>query len=125
MLGGDGVDHGVERLTFRTARDRGGVPWRVDDASVLGYLAHSRAEAYGDVVVDSDRGDVGHALLGLTGLADVTLVSVDAGDVVLDAGGERYDVRVEVSVGAPSRQSCADLKTKPTPVYRVESVSRR
>ena len=52
MLGGDGIDHGVELLTFRSARDRGGVPWREDDARVLGYLAHSRAEAYGDVVVE-------------------------------------------------------------------------
>ena len=96
------TDLDAGRLPVAHARGRAGVPGAAQVAEL-----HLRAE------------------LGLTGLADVTLVSVDAGDVVLDAGGERYDVRVEVSVGAPSRQSCADLKTKPTPVYRVESVSRR
>jgi hypothetical protein len=63
--------------------------------------------------------------LDLTGLSDVTLLAVDAGEVVLDACGERYDVRVEESVGESRRQSCADLKTKSAPVHRVESASRR
>jgi hypothetical protein len=57
--------------------------------------------------------------LDLVGLADVALVSTDGGDVVLDAAGERHDVRVEESPGEPRRQSCADLKTKPAPVYVV------
>jgi hypothetical protein len=63
--------------------------------------------------------------LDLTGLADVTLLAVDGGEVVLEAGGERYDVRVEESVGESRRQSCADLTTKSAPVHRVESASRR
>jgi hypothetical protein len=98
-----GLDAG--RLPVEHARGRAGVPGAAQVAEL-----HLRTE------------------LGLTGLADVALVSADAGDpgvVVLDAGGERYDVRVEESVGEPRRQSCADLKTKPAPVFRVESVSRR
>jgi hypothetical protein len=90
------------RLPEEHARGRAGVPGTAQVAEL-----HLRTE------------------LGLTGLADVALVSVDGGDVVLDAAGARYDVRVEESVGGPRRQSCADLRTKPAPLYRVASTSRR
>ena len=87
------------RFPVAQARGRAGVPGAAQVAEL-----HLRAEL---------------------GVADVSVVSVDGGDVVLRAGGERYDVRVEVAMSEPRRQSCADLKTKPAPVFRVESVSRR
>lgn len=96
------VDVAAGRFPVASARGRAGVPGAGQVAEL-----HLRAE------------------LGLDGLHDVALVSVDGGEVVLAAGGERYDVRVEESVGEPRRQSCADLKTKAVPVFRVGSVSRR
>lgn len=46
---------------------------------------------------------------------------VDGDDVTLSVGAASYVVRVTESRGEPRRQSCADLKTKPTGVYVVES----
>ncbi len=57
--------------------------------------------------------------LGLDGLDDVRVVAVDGGEVRLDVRGTTHLVEVAESPGAPRRQSCADLTTKPAPVYEV------
>ncbi len=57
--------------------------------------------------------------LGLDGLDDVRVVAAQGREVRLDACGTPYLVEVEQSLGAPRRQSCADLRTKPAPVYEV------
>ncbi len=48
---------------------------------------------------------------------DVRLVSVDGDRVVLDTPAGQQTLDVTAEAGAPRRQSCADLKTKPAPVY--------
>lgn len=59
--------------------------------------------------------------LGLAGVADVMVEGVDGGEVLLRVPGGRARVVVEESLGAPARQSCADLKTKPAAVYDVRT----
>lgn len=59
------------------------------------------------------------AELGLDRLDAVRVVAVEGGRVRLAAGGAAYLVDVEESLGAPRRQSCADLRTKAAPVYAV------
>jgi len=58
---------------------------------------------------------------GWTGLDDVRLAEVAGDRVVLDTPlGERVLV-VTVEPGEPRRQSCADLKTKPAPVFTIRT----
>lgn len=58
--------------------------------------------------------------LGLIGLDDVVVTAVDAQDVTVRTPQGPLVVRVETSMGEPTRQSCADLKTKPAPVFSIE-----
>jgi hypothetical protein len=46
---------------------------------------------------------------------------VDGDHVTIVARGSSYDVVVEQTTGEPRRQSCADLRTKPAPEFRVVS----
>ena len=62
--------------------------------------------------------------LGLDRLDDVEVVSADGGTVRLSARGTAYDVTVEQRAGGPRRQSCADLKVKPAPVFEVTAMGR-
>ncbi|MDI6908756.1 sucrase ferredoxin [Nocardioides sp.] len=84
------------RLPAHLARGRSGLPGAAQVAEL-----HLRAE------------------LGLDRLDDVRVVAVESGRVRLEAGGAAYLVDVEESLGAPRRQSCADLRTKAAPVYAV------
>jgi hypothetical protein len=56
---------------------------------------------------------------GLLGLDDVVVGAVAGADVTLRTPAGPVVVRVGTTQGEPRRQSCADLKTKPAPVYSV------
>ena len=62
--------------------------------------------------------------LGLDRVDDVEVESADGGTVRLRAGAMAYDVAVAQRPGEPRRQSCADLKVKPAPVFEVTSMGR-
>jgi hypothetical protein len=57
------------------------------------------------------------------GLSDVALLDRDGDRVVLLADGERWEVTVSVSAGAPRSQSCGDLRLKAVPVFTVTSAA--
>lgn len=58
---------------------------------------------------------------GLLGLDEVRVTDVTGDTVTLRTPAGDVVVRIETTKGEPRRQSCADLKTKPAPVFRVVS----
>ncbi|WP_346386512.1 sucrase ferredoxin [Nocardioides sp.] len=100
-------------------------------------VAACREIAAGRVPVASSRGRAGlsgaaqfaelhiRRELGLSGLDEVVVTSVDGEEVGLHTPRGPVVVRVDSSPGELARQSCADLNTKSAPVYEVRSVPGR
>lgn len=101
---------------------------RLDPSSAVAAVAELEA---GRLPRGAVRGRVGlpgaaqvaelhlRADLELDALDAVAVSSVDGGRVSLEARGTTYVVEVVRTMSEPLRQSCADRRTKPAPVYAV------
>lgn len=86
----------------------------IDDAVTRGRAGQSAAAQVAELAVRRES--------GRWATDDARVVAADGGDITVESAGQQWEVEVTTRPGQSRRQSCADLKTKPSPELVVTAV---
>ncbi|WP_109506634.1 sucrase ferredoxin [Nocardioides speluncae] len=86
----------------------------VDDAVTRGRAGQSAAAQVAELAVRRES--------GCWAVDEVRVVAADGGAVAVESAGQQWEVEVATRPGHSRRQSCADLRTKPSPELVVSAV---